>query len=90
MVNGSINDTITDSLSNNELGILNTSIEVQLGAHVSQRDPGVGQVDLPQSGLDHIVSESLDERVTTIPSKNAVYLIVHCGSYFESFLPRIK
>ena len=60
MIDGCINNTITDGLSNDLLGLFD-ALQAELLGNVGKRDLGVADVDLLQTKLDDSVFETMDQ-----------------------------
>ena len=60
MIDGCINNTITDGLSNDLLGLFD-ALQAELLGNVGKRDLGVADVDLLQTKLDDSVFETMNQ-----------------------------
>jgi len=68
MIQNSLDDAITNSLSNNVLGTL-LALEAKTDADVAERDTRVRQAHHADSGLDHVLAETENEGVGAVPAE---------------------
>ena len=62
MVQGSVDDMISNCFGHYELGIIGT-VQMQLVANISQADARISDTDLAQAGLYDIVAQSVTEKI---------------------------
>ncbi len=68
MHDAALDDSVSDRLSNNVLGVL-LRVKVKLDTDVSERDPRVGQREPSDPSLDNILPQSHDEGVRLVRLK---------------------
>ena len=93
VINGGIDDSISDGLGNDALGVLD-GLESEFLSDVVEGDFGVGEVDLFEAEFDDVVTKAVDEVVVSVFEeevfvvRNDLFELIECA--FSDFLDNLE